>query len=59
MHDKVRVTKDKQRKRDIHKLYDHTKGGVDLADLISTSCTTRINKKWWPINALAFNLDTV
>ena len=44
LHDEVRVTKDEQRKPDIHKLYDHTKGGIDVGDLISRSCTTRIKK---------------
>ena len=59
LHDKVRVTKDERRKPDIHKLYDHTKGGVDVVDLISISYTTRIKNKRWPINAFAFILDTV
>ena len=59
LHDKVRVTKDERRKPDIHKLYDHTKGGVDVVNLISTSCTTRIKNKKWSINASAFILDTV
>ena len=57
--DKVRVTKDERRKSDIHKLYDHTKGGVDVVDLISTNCTTMIKNKGWPMNAFAFTLDTV
>ena len=45
LHDEVRVTKDEQRKPDIHKLYDHTKCGIDVVDLISTSCTIRIKNK--------------
>ena len=45
LHDEVRVTKDERRKPDIYKLYDHAKGGVDMVDLISTSCTTRIKYK--------------
>ena len=59
LHDEVRVTKDERRKLDIHKLYDHAKGGIDVVDLTSTSCTTRIKNKRWPINAFAFILDTV
>ena len=59
LHDEVRVTKDEQRKPDIHRLYGHTKGGVDMVDLISKSCTRRIKNKRWPINAFAFILDTV
>ena len=58
MHDEVRVTKDEWKKPDIHKLYDHTKGDVDVVDLISTSCTTRIKNERWPLNAFAFILDT-
>ena len=42
--DEARVTKNERRKPDIHKLYDHTEGGRDVVDLISTSCTTRIKK---------------
>ena len=45
LHDEVKVTKGERRKPDIHKLYDHTKGGGDEVDLISTSCTTRIKNK--------------
>ena len=59
MHDEVRVTKDERRKPDIQKLYDHTKGGIDVVDLTSTSYTTRIKNKRWPINTFAFILYTV
>ena len=59
LYDEVRVTKNERRKPDIHKLYDHTKGALDVADLISTSCTTKIKNKRWSINSLAFILDTV
>ena len=59
LHDEVRVIKNERRKPDIDKLYDHTKGGLDVVDLISTSCTTRIKNKMWPINAFAFILDAV
>ena len=55
----MRVTKDERRKSDIHKLYDYTKGGVDVVDLISTNSTTRNKNKGWPINSFAFILDTV
>ena len=40
-------------------MYDHTKGGVHVADLLSTHHTTRIKSKRWPLNAFAFILDTV
>ena len=45
LHDEVRLTKDKRKKPDIRKLYDYAKCGVDVVDLISTSCTTRIKNK--------------
>ena len=45
LHDEVRVTKDEQREPGIHKSYDHTKCGVDVVNLISTSCTKRIKNK--------------
>ena len=59
MHDNVRVTKDERRKPQVHTFYDHTKGGVDVADLISSNFSTRIKSKRWPLNSLAFILDTV
>ena len=34
LHDEVRVTKEKKKKKDIHKLYDHTKWGVDVVNVI-------------------------
>ena len=40
-------------------LYDHTKGGVDIVDLISWKLSVRIKSKRWTITALAFILDTV
>ena len=39
MNDKVKVTKDERRKPQVHTFYDHTKGGVDVADLISSHKT--------------------
>ena len=41
-------------------MYGHTKGGVDVVDLLSTTHSTRKKKKnrRWPLNALAFILDT-
>ena len=58
MHDNVRVTKDERRKPQVHTFYDHTKGGIDVVDLISSNCSTRIKSKRWPLNSLAFILDT-
>ena len=39
-------------------MYDHTKGGVDIADLLSINHSTRIKSKRWPLNALSLVLDT-
>ena len=58
MHDSVKVTSDQRKKPQIQSMYDHTKGGVDVVDLLSTSHSTRIKSKRWPINAFAFILDT-
>ena len=41
------------------KFYDHTKGGVDVVDLISSNSSTRMKCRRWTVNALAFILDTV
>ena len=57
MHDNVRVTKDEKRKPQVHTFYNHTKGGVDVVDLISSNCSTRIKSKRWSLNSLAFILD--
>ena len=35
-------------------LYDHTKGGADIVDLISSKFSVRIKSKHWTRNALAF-----
>ena len=56
MHDEVKVTRDERMKPNVHCFYDHTKGGVDVVDLISSSLSTRIKCKRWPINCLAFLL---
>ena len=45
MHDKVEVTKDETRKPQVHPVYDHTKGSVDVIDLISSHMSTRIKTK--------------
>ena len=57
IHESVKVTKDQRKKPSVHSMYDHTKGGVDVVDLLSTSHSTRIKCKRWPWNAFAFILD--
>ena len=37
MHDTVRVTKNERRKPQVHTFCDHTKGGVDVVDFISSN----------------------
>ena len=58
-HSSVRVTKDKRKKPHVHTFYDHTKGGVDVVDLISSHQSARFKSPRWPVNALAFLLDTI
>ena len=58
MHDSVKVTNDQRKKPQIHNMNNHTKGDIDVVDLLSTSYSTRIKSKRWPINAFAFILDT-
>ena len=41
----VRVMKDGRRKPQVQTSYDHTKGSVDVVDLISSNCSTRIKSK--------------
>ena len=59
MNDNVGMTTYERCKPDFLVLYDHTKEGVDVVDLVSTNNITRIKHKWWPMNALVFVLDTI
>ena len=45
IHDSVKVTKAQRKKPRFHAMYDHTKGGVDVVDLLSTSHSTCIKCK--------------
>ena len=58
MHVNVKIKKDQQKKPRIHTVYDSTKGGVDVIDLLLTTHSTRIKSRRWPLNALEFILDT-
>ena len=58
MYDDIAVSKDQWKKPNVHVFYDHTKGGVDVVDLYSSHHSTRVKSKRWPVNALAFILDT-
>ena len=59
MHDKVKVTSGQRSKAQTLIIYNHTKSGVDVVDLISCHHSTRIKSKHWLLNALAFMLDTL
>ena len=59
MHSSARVTINKQKKPHVHKFYDHIKEGVDVVDLMSFHQSTRFKSPRWPVNALAFLLDTI
>ena len=59
LHDEIRVSRDQRRKPQPIVYYDHTKGGVDVVDLLSFSLSTRFKSKRWTLNALVFVLDTV
>ena len=39
-------------------MYDHTKRGIDVANLLSTTYSTRVKSRRWPLHSLAFILDT-
>ena len=58
MHKLVKITRDSRKKPNVITLYDCTKGGVDVMDMISSNLSTRIQSRRWPLNALAFVLDT-
>ena len=59
MHDKIKVTNDQRSKPQVLVMYDHTKGGVDVVDLISCHHSTRMKSKRWPLTGFAFMLDTI
>ena len=59
LYDTVKVSNNKISKPHVLVMYDHTKGSVDIVDLLSTHHTTRIKSKRWPLNAFVFILDTV
>ena len=59
IHKNVGVTRDRRKKPDQNTLYDHTKGGVDIVDFISSKLSVHIKSKRWTINVLVFILDIV
>ena len=59
MFNEVRVSRDQRKKPQPIVYYDHMKGGVDVVDLVSIGASTRSKSRRWPINANAFECDTV
>ena len=59
MHDRVKVTNDQRLKPQVIAMYDHTKGGVDVVDLISCHHSTRMKSKLWALTAFAVMFDTI
>ena len=42
MHDNVKIPKDQRKKPNVHTMYHHVKGGVDVVNLLSIPHSTRI-----------------
>ena len=59
IHDRVKVTNDQRLKPQVIVMYDNTKGGVDVVDLILGLHSIRMKSKRWPLTAFAFMLDTI
>ena len=59
MHVNVKILKDQRKKPSVHTMHDHMKGGVDVVDPLSTTHLTQIKSRKWPLNPLAFILDTL
>ena len=45
MHTSVSATKDQRVKPNVHTFYDHTKGVVDVVDLVSTQNATKMKNR--------------
>ena len=59
LHDTVKVSNNKRSKPQVLIKYNHTKGGIDIVDLLSTDHTIRIKWKRWLLDAFSFILDMV
>ena len=58
MHSQVKFSVDERKKTHALVFYDHTKGGVDVVDLISPKMLTRMKTRRWTLNVFPFMLDT-
>ena len=59
MHDQVKIMNEQRLKPQVIVMYDHTKGGVDVVDLISCHHSTRMTLRRWSLTAFTFMLDTI
>ena len=57
-HNQVKLSVGERKKSHALVFYDHTKGGVDVVDLISAKMLTRMKTRRWTLNVFAFMLDT-
>ena len=58
MHNQVKLSVDERKRPHALVFYDHTKGGVDVVDLISAKMLTRMKTRRWTLNVFTFLLDT-
>ena len=58
MHNQVKLSVNERKKPHALVFYNHTKGGVDVADLISAKMSTRMKTRRWTLNVFAFMFDT-
>ena len=58
MHNQVKLSVGERKKRHALVFYNHTKGGVDVVDLISAKISTRMKTRRWTLNVFTFMLDT-
>ena len=56
--DRCMIMSEWRRTQKIYTFYDHPKGSVYVVDLIFSNFSTRIKSKRWPLNNLAFIIDT-
>ena len=59
MHDRIKVTNDQRLKPQVIVMYDHTKDGVDVVDLILCHHSAHMKSKSWSLTAFTFMLDNI
>ena len=58
MHNQVKLSIYERKKPHVLVFYNHTKGEVDVVDLVSAKILTRMKTRRWTLNVFAFLLDT-